>query len=59
MSPNPTSHHVAQEPGQLLSELEQRQDEVLGELDALDAKLTEVLRGLGVTIEDESEEAPA
>tara|TARA_R110002167_G_scaffold226085_1_gene431288 strand:- start:46 stop:192 length:147 start_codon:yes stop_codon:yes gene_type:complete len=41
------------EPGQLLNELERRQDEVLMELDALDAKLSAVLRGLGVTLDDE------
>jgi hypothetical protein len=53
MSPTPTSHTPADEPGQLLLELEQRQDEVLNELDALDAKLKEVLQGLGVTLEEE------
>ncbi len=41
------------EPGQLLNELERRQDEVLSELDILDAKLSAVLRGLGVMIEEE------
>ena len=53
MSPTPTSHASESEPGQLLYELEKRQDEVLSQLDALDAKLTEVLTGLGVTLEDE------
>ncbi|MCG8653014.1 MAG: hypothetical protein MI861_24445 [Pirellulales bacterium] len=56
MSPTPASHTSESEPGQLLSELEQRQDEVLMELDALDAKLNEVLTGLGVTLEEELEQ---
>ncbi len=50
MSPMPTSHTEA-EPGQLLHDLEQRQDEVLMQLDDLDAKLTEVLKGLGASEE--------
>ena len=56
MSPTPTSH-TESEPGQLLHDLEQRQDEVLIQLDDLDAKLTEVLKGLGVTNDEEVEEA--
>jgi len=52
MSPSPVSHTVDYEPGHLLDELERRQDEVLLELDALDAKLTEVLRGLGVSLDE-------
>ncbi len=56
MSPIPTSHSSETEPGQLLNELEQRQDEVLSQLDALDAKLQEVLKGLGVSMEEEIEE---
>jgi hypothetical protein len=56
MSPTPLSHASEYEPGQLLNELEQRQDEVLIELDELDAKLREVLRGLGVTVEDDCDE---
>ena len=36
-------------------ELEQRQDEVLEQLEALDQKLNDVLSGLGVTMEEESE----
>lgn len=43
------------EPGQLLYELEQRQDDVLQQLDDLDAKLSEVLKGLGVAEEEEDE----
>ncbi|MGI9471992.1 MAG: hypothetical protein ACR2NZ_10690 [Rubripirellula sp.] len=53
MSPTPTSQVSDQEPGQLLKELEQRQDEVLEQLDALDNQLKEVLQGLGVTLDDE------
>lgn len=53
MSPTPTSQVSDHEPGQLLKELEQRQDEVLDQLDALDAKLQDVLKGLGVAMEDE------
>ena len=55
MSPTPTSHAAEYEPGHLLKELEQRQDEVLEQLDDLDAKLTEVLRGLGVTLDETAE----
>ncbi|MCA9140957.1 MAG: hypothetical protein KDB00_29500 [Planctomycetales bacterium] len=44
-------HHFDDEPadpqpGGLLGELERRQDDVLEQLDDLDAKLSEVLRGL-------------
>lgn len=52
MSPTPTSQVADSEPGQLLQDLERRQDDVLAQLDDLDAKLTEVLRGLGVTLDD-------
>ena len=38
MSPPPTSVTAEQEPGQLLKELEQRQDEVLEQLEAWDQK---------------------
>ena len=55
MSPSPTRHSMDLEPGQLLDDLERRQDEVLLELDALDARLKEVLRGLGTTIDEELE----
>ena len=55
MSPHPTSVVQEQEPGQLLKELEQRQDEVLEQLEALDQKLNDVLSGLGVTMDEESE----
>lgn len=53
MSPTQTSQVADLEPGQLLNELERRQDDVLEQLDTLDAQLEEVLRGLGVTLEDE------
>ena len=56
MSPPATSHLKDLEPGQLLKDLEQRQDDVLEQLDALDNQLEEVLQGLGVTPEDEIEE---
>ncbi len=56
MSPPATSHLKDLEPGQLLKDLEQRQDEVLEQLDRLDSQLEEVLRGLGVTSEDEMDE---
>lgn len=52
MSPTPTSQVADSEPGQLLQDLERRQDDVLAQLDDLDAKLTAVLRGLGVTMDD-------
>jgi hypothetical protein len=52
MSPSPTSQTSDTEPGQLLKELEKRQDEVLQQLDELDTKLQEVLHGLGVTIDE-------
>ena len=42
-------------PGQLLRELEQRQDDVLEQLDALDHQLQEVLKGLGVTLENDQD----
>jgi hypothetical protein len=40
-------------PGGLLAELEQRQEVVLAELDALNAKIEGVLRSLGVRLEGE------
>ncbi|MDB4676864.1 hypothetical protein OAF09_01410 [bacterium] len=55
MSPHPTSAIPEQEPGQLLKELEKRQDDVLEQLDDLDRKLRDVLDGLGVTVEEEAE----
>lgn len=52
MSPTPSSHAEESEPGQLLYELERRQDEVLGELEVLEARLNQVLAGLGVTLDE-------
>ncbi|NND97240.1 MAG: hypothetical protein HKN47_07930 [Pirellulaceae bacterium] len=43
------------EPGQLLIDLERRQDEVLAQLDELDAKVTAVLKSLGATMDDEDD----
>ena len=40
-------------PGQLLADLEQRQDDVLTQLDELDSQLKEVLKGLGVSEESD------
>jgi hypothetical protein len=55
----PHSHsacsHTTQEPGGLLEELERRQDDVLTQLDDLDAKLNEVLQGLETNRDSESE----
>lgn len=55
MSPIPSSHTKNTEPGQLLNELERRQDDVLKQLDDLEDQLTEVLKGLGVAAEDEAD----
>ena len=52
MPPIPTSETAELEPGGLLGELERRQDEVLEQLEALDAQITHVLRGLGVTVDE-------
>ncbi|MEM9585881.1 MAG: hypothetical protein AAGA03_01265 [Planctomycetota bacterium] len=53
MSPVPTSIVESDAPGQLLSELEQRQDEVLQQLDELEDQINSVLKGLGVTVEED------
>lgn len=39
-------------PGQLLADLERRQDDVLAQLDDLEAKLADVLKGLNVDVSD-------
>lgn len=52
MSPTASSHVDDYEPGQLLYELEQRQDEALRELEKLEARLHDVLTGLGVAPDD-------
>jgi len=54
----PNSPVETTEPGQLLAELESRQDEAMKELEALDEKLIQVLESLGVTPEKELEELP-
>ena len=56
MSPTPTSQTAEEEPGQLLKELEQRQDEVLEQLDDLDVQLQDVLKGLGVTLDENADQ---
>ncbi len=56
--PLPTPISVAErdaEAGQMLLELERRQDDVLSQLDDLDQKLSSILRGLGVTIAADEE----
>ena len=54
MSPAADGQVSEPEPGRLLDDLERRQDEVLAELDALDARLREVLEGLGASpVEDD------
>lgn len=39
-------------PGQLLADLERRQDDVLAQLDDLEAKLADVLKGLNVEVSE-------
>ncbi len=56
LSSQPFSSTTVSEPGHLLEELEQRQDDVLAQLDELDSKLIEVLKGLGATMEGDQEE---
>jgi len=41
--------------GNLLADLERRQDDVLAQLDDLDRRVSELLRGLGVTLIEDSE----
>lgn len=45
-------------PGQLLAELEARQDAALADLEKLDRQLIDVLKGLGVTPEEDAVEEP-
>lgn len=42
-------------PGGLLEELERRQDEVLAQIDELDAKVSALLKEMGVTETDSAE----
>jgi len=55
MSPVPSSHTTDTEPGQLLNELERRQDDVLKQLDDLEDQLNEVLKGLGVSTDEDAD----
>jgi len=41
--------------GNLLADLERRQDDVLAQLDELDRRVSDLLRGLGVTLIDDAE----
>jgi hypothetical protein len=41
--------------GNLLADLERRQDDVLAQLDELDRRVSDLLRGLGVTLIEDSE----
>lgn len=54
MFPSSLSDATDTAPGQLLADLERRQDDVLKQLDELEAKLGAVLKGLNIEI-DESE----
>ena len=49
MAPIPSPQSRDFEPGQLLSDLERRQDDALKQLDDLENQLNEVLQGLGIT----------
>jgi len=44
-------------PGFLLADLERRQERVIHELDLLNARIEDVLRGLGVAIDDDPVDA--
>jgi hypothetical protein len=58
MSIFPTSNSLEETgPGQLLHDLEQRQDDVLQQLDDLDAKLNEVLKGLSASMDNDDRDA--
>ncbi|EGF27872.1 MULTISPECIES: hypothetical protein [Rhodopirellula] len=48
MLPYSLAESEAEAPGMLLEELERRQDDVLAQLDDLEAKLNEVLSGLKI-----------
>jgi hypothetical protein len=41
--------------GNLLADLERRQDDVLAQLDELDRRVSDLLRGLGVTLIEDAE----
>ncbi|PHQ33668.1 hypothetical protein CEE69_19005 [Rhodopirellula bahusiensis] len=48
MLPHSLAESEEEAPGMLLQELERRQDDVLAQLDDLEAKLNEVLSGLKI-----------
>ncbi|TWT65314.1 hypothetical protein [Allorhodopirellula solitaria] len=48
MFPTCLSEPSENAPGQLLAELERRQDDAMAQLDDLESKLNEVLKGLNV-----------
>ena len=49
--------HELDGPGGLLAELESRQDDVIAQLDALETRVNEVLRDLGVRLDDSEDQA--
>lgn len=51
--PAPSDTNRENAAGSLLADLERRQDDVLLQLDELDRRLTEILKGLGVTLIDD------
>ncbi|MCM2373350.1 hypothetical protein [Aporhodopirellula aestuarii] len=53
MFPTSLSDPEADAPGQLLADLERRQDEAMLQLDDLERKLRDVLKGLNIEMEDE------
>ena len=52
---NPELVETEEPVGSLLADLERRQDDVLAQLDDLDRRVSELLRGLGVTLIEDSE----
>jgi len=52
MFPTHLSDAEENAPGQLLADLERRQDDVLLQLDDLENKLRDVLRGLNIEMEE-------
>lgn len=52
MFPTSLSDATENAPGQLLAELERRQNDALAQLDDLENKLRDVLRGLNVEMEE-------
>jgi hypothetical protein len=52
MFPTYLSDPETEAPGQLLADLERRQDEVLAQLDDLESKLRGVFKGLNIEMEE-------